>query len=881
MSYRILRGDCRQHMRDDIPAGSVHTVVSSPPYWGGIRDYRIPSLTWGGSADCDHEWTADPQLKHPGKRNNADVQGKHQYAFPQTVPSSGMTCRKCGAWHGDFGNEPTVEQYIAHTLEIFEGLRRVLRDDGVIWWNLGDTFATGAGKANVPGGGKQGQNWSGYAQQASRLPQSVSNGNKMLVPHRVAIALQEAGWIVRQDVVWCLSGGAWVYAKTQKGEMPVMLKDLVRLDPLTVRLWNGLKWTRVLSWTKSNDDSEKLELVLRSGERIGCTGRHLWPTQRGNVPARNLRIGDIVEKCQLPEPAGATSPACLNDDTLWFLGLYLAEGSRHYREGDADRLSLALSSDEAHLLSRIEAVARRLGGSISHAIRGGSMVVRISGRILVAIVEQYIGGRTAIDKRFNVSVWSLPNTALRQIAFGYLTGDGHRDDKNRRWRIGFCRNYALERDIRTLAARLGAQVTITPCVVQYQDGQRPAFRGEWRWEASSHINAKDRGEIVSIRRSRARQYWDVEVEDEPHTFSLSSGVLTHNCKPSPMPESINGVRWERCRVKVQESKRAAKGSRHAESHSRPHGDREGADFASSAQWQECPGCRKCETNNGYVLRRGSWRPTNGHEYILMITKGTNYFADAVAAAEAATGNAHPRGRGVNPKSEHGTAGQERQNSGFSRAVRGVTETRNPRSVWTDEITHLLIRAANGEDISAEAKELLPESVWTFANEPYAGAHFAAYPTRLVHKCLTASVSQAGYCPACGSPYAPVVERQRVPTRPGTDSKVNGVDGAVTGNRDARRHIQITRANSYWPTCDCNAGAPVPARVYDPFGGSGTTLQVAHHMGLDAICSELGEQYIPLIQERNAAVPRCLMGPSQKKTKRKRKRGQRERLLFAE
>ena len=76
----------------------------------------------------------------------------------------------------------------------------------------------------------------------------------MLMPHRLAIALQDDGWYVRSDIVWakCLSGGVVVYAKTQKGEMPMTVKDLVMLNPDTVQLWDGEK-CRVLVNNNSKD----------------------------------------------------------------------------------------------------------------------------------------------------------------------------------------------------------------------------------------------------------------------------------------------------------------------------------------------------------------------------------------------------------------------------------------------------------------------------------------------------------------------------------------------------------------------------------------------------------------------------------------------------
>ena len=310
-----------------------------------------------------------------------------------------------------------------------------------------------------------------------------------------------------------------------------MVKDLVRLDPATVKLWNGEKWTRVLGWGPSNDTSQRIEIVLRSGERIGCTGGHLWPTQRGNVAARDLKVGDTIQTCRLPEPESAKRPAYLTEGLLWLIGLYLAEGSR-----SGDTIQLSLHGDEKPWAPLIDMAAEQVGATITYHDEGDALHVRLYGKVLNAVLDEYIGGRTAIDKHLTTKAWMLPSEALRTIAQGYLHGDGH--DDGIRVRLGFCRNYALERDLRTLAARLGATLTLKPCEATYQGGTKPAFRGEWRWERSGHHSEKDRGEIVEIRASRARQFWDIAVEDEPHLFALASGVLTHNCKPNPMPESV-------------------------------------------------------------------------------------------------------------------------------------------------------------------------------------------------------------------------------------------------------------------------------------------------------------------------------------------------------
>lgn len=367
------------------------------------------------------------------------------------------------------------------------------------------------------------------------------------VDYRHAVALEEVppdGLRVLRIGVWCLSGGTWIWARTTKGDMPAMLKDLVRLDPSTIQLWNGTKWTRVLEWSPSHDTSENLRLTLRSGEEISCTGDHLWPTTRGNVRARELLVGDTILTCTIPEPDGAVTPAYLTDDVLWLIGLFLAEGSRANTA-----LVLSLNADEAHWLPRIEAAVRHLGGTTGHTIHGSHLSVRIWGRVAHAAIETYIGGRDSKTIHLRNAAWALPNQSLRSIIEGYLDGDGHHDKRNSRWTLGFTRNRQLARDLRAAAARLGATITLRPSTATAIAGGRrySTFHGEWRWTRSGHWNERDRGDVVAIRAWKGRQFWDVTVEDDPHLFALASGVLTHNCKINPMPQITGdrpGMGWE-------------------------------------------------------------------------------------------------------------------------------------------------------------------------------------------------------------------------------------------------------------------------------------------------------------------------------------------------
>jgi hypothetical protein len=330
-----------------------------------------------------------------------------------------------------------------------------------------------------------------------------------------------------------LSGGTKVYARTQKGDAPMTIKDLARLDPSTVKLWNGEKWTQLLGVSKSTRRGDEITLVLRSGERISCTPTHKFPTQRGLLEAKDIVVGDILERCVLPEPDQPKEPAFIGEDAAWLAGLYVAEGSR-----SGDTIQIAGHAKETERWERLQAIAVAYGGYATRTIDENRMDIRLYGKVLNAVIDELVSGRTAKDKHFSPVVWRYSNRFLEAILDGYLAGDGHYDAKNDRWRLGFTRNYNLESDLRTICARLGYKLKLNLSHVTYNGKRVPTFRGEIRKTRSGHWNEKDPGEIVAIQKARCREVYDLGVADDPHLFALASGALTHNSKPNPMPESV-------------------------------------------------------------------------------------------------------------------------------------------------------------------------------------------------------------------------------------------------------------------------------------------------------------------------------------------------------
>lgn len=215
----LFGGDCREVLASMEPE-SVHCVVTSPPYWG-LRDYG--PATWdGGDAACNHSTVALGRATPP---DSGLTGGK------ATIDAGTVTrgdCGRCGAARIDaqIGLEPTPEAYVESMVAVFREVWRVLRDDGTLWLNLGDSYISGQGGRQTAAGQLRGtirrdrptpharpeldNAPSGWAERAVTPRTYAAAGNsygwkpKDLagIPWRVAFALQADGWYLRSDIIW-------------------------------------------------------------------------------------------------------------------------------------------------------------------------------------------------------------------------------------------------------------------------------------------------------------------------------------------------------------------------------------------------------------------------------------------------------------------------------------------------------------------------------------------------------------------------------------------------------------------------------------------------------------------------------------------------------
>ena len=192
---KIIQGDVLEILKK-LPDSIIQTIITSPPYWG-LRDYG--TAEWeGGDRNCDHK---------TARSNGDDIKpNDKQKTSMASRPNIQIIC-KCGAVRIDnqLGLEKTPEEYIEKMVEIFREVRRIMRDDGTLWLNLGDSYAgSGGSSGHTSETLNAGRKTSVYGAVANAgyVPPGLKTKDLCGIPWRVALALQADGWWLRSDIIW-------------------------------------------------------------------------------------------------------------------------------------------------------------------------------------------------------------------------------------------------------------------------------------------------------------------------------------------------------------------------------------------------------------------------------------------------------------------------------------------------------------------------------------------------------------------------------------------------------------------------------------------------------------------------------------------------------
>ncbi|MEM0325314.1 MAG: DNA methyltransferase [Candidatus Aenigmatarchaeota archaeon] len=183
-----------------LPDESIDIIITSPPYYG-LRRYPNADIVWGGDSKCKHEFVSYNKIQHS---SHGDSQKSDKYSkqgnISDEVPTQSF-CKKCGAWYGQLGQEPTYQMYLDHLLQVTAELKRVLKSSGTMFWVMGDSYGGTMGKNS---GWDDEENINNY--DKTRLPIMKRDGKQkslILLPERLAIRMEdEQGWYIRNMVIW-------------------------------------------------------------------------------------------------------------------------------------------------------------------------------------------------------------------------------------------------------------------------------------------------------------------------------------------------------------------------------------------------------------------------------------------------------------------------------------------------------------------------------------------------------------------------------------------------------------------------------------------------------------------------------------------------------
>ena len=220
---KIYQGNALSVLKD-FPDESIDCIVTSPPYFG-LRNYNLEPIIFNEDKNCEHEFELKEKkdTMDRGGSGDHDSDGLHGNKIEYKNYKSGY-CKKCNAWLGFLGNEGTPQEYINHIVEIVSECMRVLKKTGVMFLNLGDSYGTHRSEKDAEMNISNKDRLNSLITRNAPKKDVKSNWfrekQKLLIPHRIAIALQEKGFIIRDDIVWVKKLCVYPDKKSKGSTMP-------------------------------------------------------------------------------------------------------------------------------------------------------------------------------------------------------------------------------------------------------------------------------------------------------------------------------------------------------------------------------------------------------------------------------------------------------------------------------------------------------------------------------------------------------------------------------------------------------------------------------------------------------------------------------------
>jgi DNA modification methylase len=227
-TYRIFDGHWLT-VAKQIPDASVHVCVTSPPYYG-LRSYGTEPQIWSdpsnwtqqvaieeGTFHCDHDWIPIKQYKDSWRRGetaSSYAQSHGVKRTPEQLKEGRWThtevCGTCNAWRGELGQEPSPTLFIEHLTQCFAEVWRILRPDGTLWVNIGDSHynyrpgqhddARAQGYNRLKSGNAR--DIPSFTAKRGYKIEGLKEKDLIGIPWMLAFALRDWGWYWRSECHW-------------------------------------------------------------------------------------------------------------------------------------------------------------------------------------------------------------------------------------------------------------------------------------------------------------------------------------------------------------------------------------------------------------------------------------------------------------------------------------------------------------------------------------------------------------------------------------------------------------------------------------------------------------------------------------------------------
>jgi DNA modification methylase len=282
---KIFNMDCLAGLKE-LPDNSVDMCVTSPPYYG-LRDYGTGKWV-GGDPNCPHyrtnKITEGTATGHKGMAEKGHAVGDAIYKH---------VCPLCGAVRVDeqIGLEESPEEYISKLTEVFMEVRRVLKPEGTLWLNIGDSYNGYKGNAKSAHNdssyiGGEGNNVhptreGGYGLECKNLKPKDLIG----IPWMLAFSLRNAGWYLRQDIIW-----------HKPNPMPESVKDRCTKSHEYIFLFS--KSEKYYFDYEAIQEEAVTQAVPRIGKRVEYDGMRKGQEGTGNRAFVALKTKPKTKNCQ-------------------------------------------------------------------------------------------------------------------------------------------------------------------------------------------------------------------------------------------------------------------------------------------------------------------------------------------------------------------------------------------------------------------------------------------------------------------------------------------------------------------------------------------------------------------------------------------------------